>query len=702
MTRKIVLDVENTTTKLNDKYADFSPYNPNNKLVSIGWMVMDDNKLGETGYVFAYHNEIAKHQTPDEMMELTTAFTKALKSSDTLIAHNAKYDIAWLEESGFKLSHLKIEDTMIREYVMARGRTDFSFKLADTCKRYKVAEKGEIFEKYPDRQISEMPIEEVEEYGRGDIQSCAELYLAQEERLQQDGYKGLRPTIDMMHEFCRVLSDMQRTGVKIDEAALQKVEAEYLDEAENLRFYLNSVIREVMGDTPVNLESPQQLSEVVYSRVVKPECHDKWLETFNIGKDERGKNLRRPKMSVREYVDNVKVLTKLVMKTKAERCVECSGIGSFLRLKKDGQPRKRHTKCKICKSTGIVYKELNELAGFHLKPKNSHWTTVNGFTTNQVFLEELVTETTDPKAKEFLEKLMRLSSVSSYLASFVGGIKVFKQNDSILHPNFNQCITATGRLSSTKPNIQNQPRETTFPIRKVFVSRFSGGSITEVDFAQLEFRAAIHLAKDEKGKEDILNGCDIHQQTANIITEAGQPITRQEAKSRTFKPLYGGVTGTEAERAYYQKFLKKIYTGVYAWHQELQDTAISKHIIELPTGRQYIFPDVQRAWHGGATKATQICNYPVQGFATADIVPCAIIRLAKQAQGLKSRIVLTVHDSIMVDTYPGEESIVIEMLKNVGDAVEEELFTRYGIKMFVPLTVEVKHGPNAMELKKVA
>lgn len=698
---KIVLDVENTTTKLTDKYTDFSPYNPSNKLVSIGWATIGET-ISDISYLFLYHKELVVPNLP-----LIAAFKKALAEADTIIAHNAKYDCAWLAEAGFDISGKKIEDTMIREYVMARGRQDISFRLADTAKRYGCSEKGEIFEKYPDMQISEMPIIEVEEYGRGDIQADLEIYQAQRDRLAKPSLIGLTKTIDMMNEFCGVLCQIERNGVKIDERALLEVEKEFTAEVEQLKFDLNVLVKKYMGDTPVNLDSPQQLSEVIYSRHIKDGCEDEWLRVFNIGRDDRNKMLRRPRMNMRDFVDNVKRMTNQTLRTEVRKCLNCTGAGSIRKLRKDGSPFKNTNKCKSCLGAGVIYVELNEIGGLRMKPMNVAYTTISGFSTAQGFLEDLINQATESgkvDAVEFLQKLMRLSSISSHLSNFVGGIKSFKQSDNILHPNFNQCITSTGRLSSTKPNLQNQPREGTFPIRKVFISRFENGVITEVDFSQLEFRGAVHLARCEKGKKDILDGVDIHAQTASIITAAGQPIGRQDAKSRTFKPLYGGTSGTEAERKYYAAFLKEIYTGIYAWHKELQETVISTLTLTIPTGRQFLFPDVERAWHGGATRATQICNFPVQAFATADVVPVSIIRLYGEIEkrDLRSKIVLTVHDSVMVDTHPDEKEIVIELCKNLGKYAEDELKRRYDIDMFVPLTVECKQGHDAMNMKKAA
>ena len=623
------------------------------------------------------------------------------------MAFNLKYDAQWLEESGFNLEHLSFIDPMITEYVCARGRSDISFKLADTCKRYKIEEKGEIFSKYPDTQISEMPLEEVISYAVGDIKCLYELYLAQEKRLSKDSYVGLRKTIQMSWDFCRVLTSMERSGTKIDGIALKDVEKQFTQEAEQLKHDLNAMLKNIMGDTVVNLDSPQQLSEVIYSRRIKPGQEQNWLQVFNIGKDDRGKFLRRPKLSFPEFRSHVKNMCETVMKTEVHKCDACGSVGTFNKIKKDGSPWKKPTRCKTCNGRGYVYKAISEIAGLKMQPSSVMFTTVDGFTTSKTFLAELIDKAMEKKnydAVEFLTKVMRLSALSSYLSTFVGGISAIKQANDILHTSFNQCITATGRLSSTRPNLQNMPREATFPIRKIFVSRFDGGYIVDSDFSQLEFRAAIHMAKDDRGKQDILNGTDIHKQTASIITANGQPLSRQEAKSRTFKPLYGGHTGTDAERAYYRAFLKEVYTGVGAWHNLLEEEAIKYKMVTIETGRQYIFPDIERAWHGGCTKKTQVVNFPVQGLATADLAPIATIRLYNEMKKLKlkSMIVLVIHDSVIIDTHPDELEIVTNLAKQLGKFAEEEMKSFYDIDMFVPIACEAKYGKNAMQLQKAA
>ena len=199
-------------------------------------------------------------------------------------------------------------------------------------------------------------------------------------------------------------------------------------------------------------------------------------------------------------------------------------------------------------------------------------------------------------AESFLSDLKRLSAVSSYLSAFVEGITAFTKPDGFLHVGLTQHITATGRFSGRNPNMQNMPRGGTFPVKRVFVSRWDGGKIMEADFAQLEFRTAAFLAQDETAMDEIATGFDVHSYTAQVISDAGQPTSRQEAKAHTFAPLFGatGYGRSKAEQAYYEHFTEK-YKGVAAWHKNLADEAMTFNKITNVSGRQYAFPDVERA-----------------------------------------------------------------------------------------------------------
>ena len=339
---------------------------------------------------------------------------------------------------------------------------------------------------------------------------------------------------------------------------------------------------------------------------------------------------------------------------------------------------------------------MGKVAGFRQRPRSVYDVAESGFRTDRITLNKIASEA-EGEFKEFIDAIVRHNAVDTYLNTFVEGLKNFTNEKGFLHPKFMQAITATGRLSSRDPNFQNQPRGKTFPIRKVVTSRFDKGSILEIDFAQLEFRTAVFLAQDKQGMEDIKNKIDVHQYTADIIG-----VSRQDAKAHTFKPLYGGVTGTEDEKRYYTKFLEK-YKDIKKWHEELQSEAIRFKRVKLPTGREYAFPYAERTPWGGSTYGTQIKNYPVQGFATADIVPLACINISKlmKKQKVKSLLVNTVHDSIVADVYPGEEDVMSNIFKQGTADVIPALKEYYKINFNVPLDTELKIGYDWLNMKEV-
>ncbi len=193
--------------------------------------------------------------------------------------------------------------------------------------------------------------------------------------------------------------------------------------------------------------------------------------------------------------------------------------------------------------------------------------------------------TTKGVEHEFLKRYVRYSAIRTYLRTFVDGIQNSINDDGKIHPQFMQCVTSTGRLSSRSPNFQNMPRGATFPVRECIVSRWKGGKILEGDYAQLEFRVAGFLADDKRVYKDVEDEVDVHAYTAKILG-----VSRQKAKSDTFKPLYGGILGTPKQMQYYRAFKNK-YIGISQWHRKLQDEAFMTNKVVLPSGRQYFFPN---------------------------------------------------------------------------------------------------------------
>lgn len=699
--KQLCLDIETTFQVSHDGDKDPSPYNPKNKIVSIGAKFHDGTDLHNL-YIVLYHSSFGLCASPTAAEDVAK-FKDWIAKADVIIGHNLKFDLSWLLEAGFDIPASKtFWDTMICEYVFARGQKP-GMGLGDACARYGLSGKDDAIKDYMDKNISfeNIPLDVVVKYGMNDVNITFKLYTLQVAMLDLPENVGLTKTIEMMNQMMFVLTDIERKGICIDQPALEEVRKQYEEEQVALDRQLKEIVAEVMGDTPINLDSPEQLCKVIYSRAVTDKAA--WAETFGLGVDVRGsvKKRRKPaRLSKSEFVAAVRELTTPIYRTRASQCSNCGGRGILVSVKKDGSPKKRPDRCKVCEGRGVVYTSTGVIAGLRCVPTGPEIATALGFSTDGDTLESLKSNGKG-RAVEFLTALSRKNAIDTYITTFIGGIKRGICDDGLLHTTFMQCVAATGRLSSRNPNFQNLPRANNFPIRKTIVSRWKGGKIADIDFAQLEFRCAVAMAGCAQGLKDILEGVDIHSITSGVLTENGQPTSRQDSKAHTFKPLYGGTTGSPAEQAYYQSFLAR-YSGIRAWQQDLQDRAIRDHIIRLPSGREYAFPLAKRQWNGGSTFSTQIKNYPVQGFATGDIVPVVVIELHGflVRLGCRTCIINTVHDSITLDVHPDEDEVVkkaVDYFKNVNRLIEE----RYGFVTEIPFTVDAKIGPNWMEGTKV-
>lgn len=695
---RLVLDCEYTTTEKSNGKPDHSPFNPHNKLVSVGWWNMDTN---EQDYFFVFHKRLPENYKNTAKL---VAFENQLQHATIIIGHNLKADLSWLRECNFPAYSPLYFDTMVCEYVLLRGQPG-SLDLDTLTHRYDCEHKklSDLTQPYLDKGLTfaDIPIEIIEEYGPGDVLSTGELYLKQLARLALKENQGLTKTIDMSMAFMDFLTDMERNGISIDTKELDRVAAEYEIEQAKLNSELRELVFRAVGDTPINLNSPAQLSELIYSRRVVSK--HAWAEEFNIGLDARGKALRRPKLGPTEFISSVRKHTTVLFKTKAFLCPACDGAKVRHKIRKDGSLFKNATKCGECGGEGLVYEQLKEVAGFKLSPRNVDDVSSGGFSTDKDTLTyhlSLLEKGTD--VYEALTRLIRLGAIDVYLSSFVGGIRRGLEFSVDLHAKFNQVVTATARLSSSEPNFQNQPRGTTFPVKRSIKSRFLNGTILEADYRQLEFRTAAILSCDAIMVQDILDGIDVHARTSQVMTDAGQPTNRQDAKPHTFKPLYGGQSGTAAEMAYYAAFMAR-YPQLQAVHDEWQEQAIADHIIRIPSGREYAFPYAKRNYYGGATGATQIKNYPVQGFATGDLVPiaCLIVQHLLNQNKCKSVIFIEVHDSMVLDVFPGEEEIVKSCVTRGMIGVKAFCERWYEMKFVVPLDIELKMGPNWLDMKAV-
>ena len=671
---KLTLDVENTTTKRDGK-LHLDPFEPTNKLIMVG--CLEDN-----GQQHLFNMDV-----PDGIY-----LQEVLDRATILIGHNIAYDLMWLWECGYKYDGA-VFDTMLAEYIIQRGikqplsleacaeRYELETQKKDTLKHYFAQGVG----------VDGIPRDELKEYLSADLKATQQLSDKLYKKLNTVEYAKLMDSVILTNKVSVCLAKIYKNGFSVDKNKLTEVKQEFEQEKNQIEGRLKEQVVQLMGDTPINLSSPEQMSWVIYSR--KPKDKVMWANSFT------------PYMSEKDYKQTIKENSDVVYKTTAIQCDTCDGVGKIRKVRKNGIPYANPNNCGDCNSNGYKFKPTNSIAGLKFTPPNAKWVSANGFTvnkTNLVILQNIAKKNNLTNAVQFLEDLQRLSALETYLSSFVDGINTYTKPDGKLHVRLLQHRTATGRFSGADPNMQNMPRGGTFPVKKVFVSRWEGGKILEADFAQLEFRTAAYLSQDKIAMKEIEDGFDVHSYTASVISDAGQKTTRQEAKAHTFAPLYGatGFGRTNAEAQYYKMFTKK-YKEIALWHSKLAQEAISTGKITTPSGRQFSFPDVERNVYGKVSNFTQIKNYPVQSFATADVVPVVLLEIEKRLQDAQSCIVNTVHDSIVIDVHPDEENLVVYTLKNINSSLRDIINTQFGINFNVPLQLDMKIGNNWLDTKDV-
>lgn len=308
-----------------------------------------------------------------------------------------------------------------------------------------------------------------------------------------------------------------------------------------------------------------------------------------------------------------------------------------------------------------------------------------------------------PKSKkqlQFLELYKEIAKTSDLLSKYLRKMHdCCEEKGGLLRASLNQTRTQTHRLSSTGQNYKIQFQNVQRELKGVFKARHEGWLIGEVDYSQLEYRTAVDMAGDKAGLEDILNGVDAHGFTASIMFDdwADESLEKRErkalrtaAKPDTFKPLYGGSSGTPRQQKYYRAFKDK-HREITGWQQDNLQTVLSTKRLRIPSGLTFYWPDTKITQSGYIVNTAPICNYPVQSFATADIVPLGLVwfwHLLRAAKA-KTFIVNTVHDSIITETHPDE----LELYKQLAsyamiDGVLKSLVDLYNYRFTTPLDVE--------------
>lgn len=318
--------------------------------------------------------------------------------------------------------------------------------------------------------------------------------------------------------------------------------------------------------------------------------------------------------------------------------------------------------------------------------------TKTGWSTNADVLEKLVGK--HPIISDILDYRMLTKLKSTYAD---GLIKVISP-DGRIHTNFKMTVTATGRLSSTEPNLQNIPvrKELGSEIRKMFVAA-PGCVLVDADYSQIELRLLAHISGDETMKNAFLTGEDIHAVTASqvfgIPLDEVTPQQRSHAKAVNFGIVYGisafslaqdiGVRPAEA-KAYIDAYLEK-YHGVREYMERVISEAKANGYVETLFGRRRPLPELKSSNFNTRSFGERVArNMPIQGTA-ADIMKLAMVNAHRriQAEGLRSRLILQVHDELIAEC-PEDEA------EHVKALLEEEMSG--AVQLDVPLTANAKIG----------
>ena len=320
--------------------------------------------------------------------------------------------------------------------------------------------------------------------------------------------------------------------------------------------------------------------------------------------------------------------------------------------------------------------------------------TKTGYSTNAEVLEKLRDK------HPIVDAVLDYRQLTKLKSTYVDGLTKVIAPDGRIHTSFQNTVTATGRLSSTEPNLQNIPIRTELgaELRKMFVAG-PGHVLVDADYSQIELRLLAHIAGDEHMIAAFRSGEDIHTVTASqVFGVPAELVThemRRRAKAVNFGIVYGisdfslsqdiGVTRREAKE-YMERYFET-YSGVRAYMTQVVEDAREKGYVSTIMGRRRWLPELKSSNFNTRSFGERVAlNAPIQGTA-ADLIKKAMIRVDARlrAEGLEARLVLQVHDELIVECPEEEAQRVRELLTEEMEGV---------VKLAVPLTAEAHSGQS--------
>ena len=538
------------------------------------------------------------------------ALVEACNQADFLIAHNAKFELQWLERCGYDIGSRPVWCTFVGEWVIS-GNRRWRLSLDACLERRGMQQKDATVSGLIKSGVcpSDIPRSLLLKYGYLDVKGCTDLFFWQRDVDMRD-----TRLLGVQYTRCLVipaLADMERNGLHLDAI---RVEQKYEETLGTYRTVM-AELDEITGG--INPRSVPQLAHFIYGEL-----------GFEEKKDKSGNPIRN-------------------------------------------KPSKQFP---------------------HGVPK-----------TGEEVLLSLGAST--PEQKRFLDlkkqQAKLASALDKNLSMFVGACR---EKNSMIYAELLHGRTVTHRLASAGRRthydmfdaykgcqFQNLPRK----FKPLFSPRHEGWLFSESDYTQLEFGVAGHVGNDSTIEDEVRSGYDVHSFTRDKINEVDRKeIDRTGAKRHTFKPLFGGQSGTKGEKAYYAAFNEKYHQLVETQNGWCIEVAATKQL-ETEWGMIFYWPYARYDGAGWLNCKTNVFNTPIQSLATADIVPIGLAYLWHRTRDMQVMLVNTVHDSIEAEFPPEERELYHDLVvQSLTEDVYKYLDVVYDVQFRVPLGVGMVIGEH--------
>jgi DNA polymerase-1 len=625
---------------------------------------------GNYAVMMAARNTLSAPSIPTDWAHNTTHtdnhiwpyFEDTFEARQILVGHNLSFDLQWLmreSKGAIVLKNKTLWDTAIAEYVLT-GQLSKWPSLNSLCVKYGLPVKDDRIATMwaAGTDTDAIPFEMLREYCCRDVENTEKIFLLQ---LAEAKAKGCLPLILVLNDALLATTEMMWNGMKVDATTLATACETYKKRIDHIEHVVKYGVNARYKFPDINLNSPKQLSSLLYGGT---ETH--------VTKEPNGEYKTGPKKGETKY------------KT-VEHEIKFPGY----------------------------YKE-EEIKLLKIEK------TTHGYSTSDEALQKL------DKAKcPYLDYLINHRELDKQYNTYLLKTKELLFPDNVIYHNINNTATSTGRYSSSEPNLQNVTSGETSDIKQCYVSRFKNGSIIEADFAQLEMVALAQLSRDGQLIDDINTGVDIHSELfESLFMRLPSKEERKKFKRASFALIYGA--GPAKIAAAVGITLAEAKSFIRAWHFRYPDTVaywndmvaraeanrqmgygrdketgtpLGSATLQMPTGRLLTFVESVAPWNGKVGfSPNELKNYPVQSFATGDIVPLFIGKLVRallsHPQRERMLLVNTVHDSVVLDVAPDAVEECVKVLKNTFDNMPLYIQEVFGIELVVDLKAGISKGPN--------